>query len=196
MELFLQMQGKDSIPLESHSPSQVRQLLHKVLSVREWSAQERLTPYQRRQLEGCLCRVPTHFYNQVWDVMTRTPGGLRAQGSTLPAKPTLSNMTRSELNFALLVEEMLNNIQQPAYRQVVVELLCIISTILVRNPELSFKDHLDLDILITEAFAMYCKVSFELSIEARAFHVLKTLTRGISYHFDACKSNVLSGFSL
>lgn len=80
-----------------------------------------LTPLQRRQLEGCLCRVPSHFYNRVWDVMTRTPGGLQVQGHNLPAQPTLSNMTRSELNFALLVEEMLNHIQAPAYRQMVVE---------------------------------------------------------------------------
>lgn len=68
-----------------------------------------------------MCRVPTHFYVEVWDVMSRTPQGITVQGSHLPQQPTLSNMTQSELNFALLVEEMLNHIQKPEYRQTVVE---------------------------------------------------------------------------
>jgi len=80
-----------------------------------------LTPLQRRRLEGCLCRVPIHFYVQVWDVMSRTPQGITVQGNHLPQNPTLSNMTQSELNFALLIEEMLNHIQKPEYRQTVVE---------------------------------------------------------------------------
>lgn len=67
----------------------------------------RLTPLQRRQLEGCLCRVPTSFYNQVWDVMTRTPQGIRVLGNVIPQHPTLSNMSRTELTFSLLVEEVL-----------------------------------------------------------------------------------------
>lgn len=81
----------------------------------------RLSPLQRRQLEGCLCRVPSHFYVQVWDVLERTPQGIRTQGHTLPHQPTLTNMTRSELNFGLLVEDILNHIQQPEYRQIIVE---------------------------------------------------------------------------
>lgn len=67
----------------------------------------RLTPLQRRKLEGCLCRVPTSFYNQVWDVMTRTPQGIRVLGNVIPQHPTLSNMSRTELTFALFVEEVL-----------------------------------------------------------------------------------------
>lgn len=67
----------------------------------------RLTTYQRRQLEGCLCRVPKHFYNDVWDVITRTPHGIRVMGNLIPQQPTLSNMTKSEITFSLLVEEVL-----------------------------------------------------------------------------------------
>jgi phosphorylase kinase alpha/beta subunit len=53
--------------------------------------------------------------------MSRTPQGITVQWRNLPQQPTLSNMTQSELNFALLVEEMLNHIQKPEYRQTVVE---------------------------------------------------------------------------
>lgn len=112
--------------------------------------------------------------------MCRTPAGLRVGAYLLPQHPTLSNMTRSELNFALLVEEMLNHISQPEYRQIIVEvnvfkndfkirlnfltsfffqLLNIVSTILVRNPELTFQSQLDLDHLVSEAISMFSKVT-------------------------------------
>lgn len=157
MKLCLQMVYHNPKPLENHSPYEVRLLLFRVLSVREWATREQLTPLQRRQLEGCLCRVPAFFYNQVWDILIRTPQSIRVQGHILPHQPTLSNLTRSELNFALLVEEILNHIQQPEYRQIIVELLCIVSTILHRNPELTFQNQLDLDELVSEAFKMFCK---------------------------------------
>lgn len=80
-------------------------------------------PLLRRKIEGCLCRVPPLFYNLVWDIMVRTPEGIRVQGHVLPQQPTLTNMTRSELNFALLVEEILNHIQQAEYRQIIVEVI-------------------------------------------------------------------------
>lgn len=195
MKLYLQMTS-DSKPLESHSPYQVRQLLHKVLSVREWATQESLTPLQRRRLEGCLCRVPIHFYVQVWDVMSRTPQGITVQGSHLPQHPTLSNMTQSELNFALLVEEMLNHIQKPEYRQTVVELLCIVSTILTRNPELTFQNQLDLDHLVKEAFLLYCKDNKTEKLDDLTpfFSTHYSMTTG--YLARAVVNNVLQGGQL
>ncbi|KAF4522804.1 hypothetical protein B566_EDAN014848 [Ephemera danica] len=143
--------------LEDYSPSELRQLLHKILSVKEWATKEKLPTLAKRRIEGCLCRVPSGFYIQVWDVMKRTPHGLRVQGELLPQQPTLNNMSRSEINFALLVEKKLNRIQRPEYRQIIVELICIVSTILQRNPELTFRHELDLDQLVDEAYLMFCK---------------------------------------
>lgn len=117
-----------------------------------------MTPYKRRQIEGCLARVPEGFYQKVWNVLKKTPAGLVVQGHVLTQQPTLSHMTMSELNFSLLVEDMLFKIHRPEYRQLVVELLCIVNTILLRNPELRFREMLDLDNVITEALAMYMKV--------------------------------------
>lgn len=65
-----------------------------------------MTALHKRQLEGCLCRVPSSFYNQVWDVMMRTPQGIKVMGNVIPQQPTLSNMTRSEITFALIVEQV------------------------------------------------------------------------------------------
>lgn len=63
----------------------------------------------------------------------------------LPAMPTLVNMSRSELSFSLLVEEMLIKIALPEQRQLAVELLVILWTILSRNPEVHFSERLNLD---------------------------------------------------
>lgn len=156
MRLYLNMSGQ-SADLDNLSPFSVRILLQKVLTVGEWANEEKLTVLQRRQLEGCLCRVPNHFYSLVWDVLARTPKGITLQGHLIPTEPTLTSMSRSELAFSLLVEEAFNHITQPERRQLSVELLCIVATILARNPELRFKDILDLDQLLEQAFNMYCK---------------------------------------
>lgn len=165
MKLYLEMKGPESgmdMEIENLSPFQIRQLLMTVLTVSQWSIEDdKLDILRRRQLEGCLCRVPIKFYNLVWDVLDRCAMGIQVQGHHLPAVPTLSNMSRGELQFSLLVEEMLHHIPKSERRQISVELLCIVATILSRNPELKFQQVLDLDILLEDAFSMYCKVSYK-----------------------------------
>jgi phosphorylase kinase alpha/beta subunit len=115
------------------------------------------TTLQRRQLEGCLCRVPSQFYNLVWDVLERTPQGISVQGNHLASESTLTNKSKGELSFAVEVEQLLHKIVEPERRQTVVELLCIVATILSRNPELRFKQVLNLDLLLNDSYTMYCK---------------------------------------
>lgn len=156
MRLYLKMSGQET-EMDNLSPFSIRILLQRILTVSEWATEEKLTVLQRRQLEGCLCRVPNQFYSLVWDVLARTPRGISLEGHLIPTEPTLTSMSRSELAFSLLVEETFNHIIQPERRQLSVELLCIVATILARNPELRFKDILDLDDLLEEAYSMYCK---------------------------------------
>jgi len=118
----------------------------------------RLSVYQRRQIEGCLCRVPSHFYAKVWHVLRKTPGGIIIARKTLPQMPTLNHMTLSELNFALKVEQLLHSIEHPEYIQIVIELLCVVATILQRNPELTFRGSLDVDKMVESAYRMFQKV--------------------------------------
>ncbi|XP_074695283.1 phosphorylase b kinase regulatory subunit beta isoform X3 [Strix aluco] len=139
------MPAKD---LYQMSPSEVKQLLLDILQPqpqgRGW--------LNRRQIDGCLNRTPAGFYDRVWQILERTPNGLIVAGKFLPQQPTLSDMTMYEMNFSLLVEDMLQNIDQPEYRQIIVELLMVISVILERNPELEFQDKVDLDKVVQEAF--------------------------------------------
>lgn len=191
MRQYLIMRNRPAEELENLSPSEIRQLLFKVLSVREWASEETITPLQRRKLEGCWCRVPIHFYEQVWDIMTRTPNGIWIQGCMFPHHSALVNMTRSELNFALLIEETLTHIKEPEYRQIIVELLCIVSTILQRNPELIFQEHLDLDNLVHEAFEMFCKDNNESLNQDIKLFIAKKQSITTSYLARAVVNSVL-----
>ncbi|XP_073320174.1 phosphorylase b kinase regulatory subunit beta isoform X2 [Pagrus major] len=150
MKHELKIRAGDMPPQDIHqlSPSDIKQLLLDVLqpqhSARSW--------LNRRQIDGSLNRTPLGFYDRVWQILERTPNGIMVAGTHLPQQPTLSDMTMYEMNFSLLVEDTLKNIVLPEYRQIIVELLMVVSIVLERNPELEFSDKVDLDGLVKEAF--------------------------------------------
>jgi len=75
-------------------------------------------------------------------------------------------MTPEELKFALLVENVLNNIPQPEYRQLVVEAL-IVLTLLADAPNVRFlSDNLNVDAIVLKANDLFYddEVSSRLSI--------------------------------
>ncbi|XP_063044513.1 phosphorylase b kinase regulatory subunit beta isoform X1 [Engraulis encrasicolus] len=131
------------------SPSDIKQLLMDVLQSQHTSR----SWLHRRQIDGSLNRTPPGFYDRVWQILERTHGGIMVAGDNLPQQPTLSDMTMYEMNFSLLVEDMLRNIVLPEYRQIIVELLMVVSIVLERNPELEFQETVDLDRLVKEAFS-------------------------------------------
>ncbi|ESP02603.1 hypothetical protein LOTGIDRAFT_224755 [Lottia gigantea] len=138
------------------SPHSIKILLHTVLTINVDDADYR-TPLQKRQLDGALNRVPKDFYDRVWQILERTPGGIKVAGYLLPKQPTLSDMTMYELNFSLLVEQMLSKIIDPSYRQIMVEAFMVLSTVLERNSELNFLQSVNMDKIIQEAFDEFQK---------------------------------------
>ncbi|XP_007540285.1 phosphorylase b kinase regulatory subunit beta isoform X3 [Poecilia formosa] len=150
MKHELKIRAGDLAPQDIYqlSPSDIKQLLLDVLqpqhTARSW--------LNRRQIDGSLNRTPLGFYDRVWQILERTPNGIVVGGTHLPQQPTLSDMTMYEMNFSLLVEDTLKNIDLPEYRQIIVELLMVVAVVLERNPELEFGDKVDLDSLVKEAF--------------------------------------------
>ncbi|XP_017314037.1 phosphorylase b kinase regulatory subunit beta isoform X3 [Ictalurus punctatus] len=150
MKHELKIRAGDMPPQDIYqmSPSDVKQLLLDVLQPqqtgRAW--------LNRRQIDGSLNRTPLGFYDRVWQILERTSNGIMVGGLHLPQQPTLSDMTMYEMNFSLLVEDTLKNIVLPEYRQIIVELLMVVSLVLERNPELEFQEKVDLDRLVREAF--------------------------------------------
>ncbi|XP_071814246.1 phosphorylase b kinase regulatory subunit beta-like isoform X2 [Apostichopus japonicus] len=152
MELRHSWRMKDLI--HSLPPSQLTQLLTFVLEVNMADLDDR-TWLQKRQFMGALNKCPAGFYDKVWMILGRTPGGFIIANQYLPQQPTLSDMTKTDLNFALKIEEMFCRIAHSEYRQVIVELLFVVATILGRNPELQFQHTVNMDSLVHEAFNLF-----------------------------------------
>ncbi|XP_054626081.1 phosphorylase b kinase regulatory subunit beta isoform X3 [Dunckerocampus dactyliophorus] len=165
MKQELKIRAGDMSPQDIYqlSPSDIKQLLLDVLQPqhtgRSW--------LHRRQIDGSLNRTPLGFYDRVWQILERTPDGILVAGTHLPQQPTLSDMTMYEMNFSLLVEDTLKSIVLPEYRQVVVELLMVVSIVLERNPELEFSNKVDLDGLVKEAFADFQRDGSRLESEEK-----------------------------
>lgn len=85
---------------------------------------------RRRTLDGSLNRVPIKFYSQIWKTLEKCQG-IQIYGYTLNQSLT-REMTEEELKFALLVEEALNRIPEPEYRQIIVE-ACMLLTLLAQQ---------------------------------------------------------------
>jgi phosphorylase kinase alpha/beta subunit len=111
--------------------------------------------WQQRQCDGALNRVPQGFYPKVWQVMQHCKGLVIGdkldRRNRLDSEVLLAEMTPGEKNFALCVEHLLNNIQAPEYRQVNIEALVELATIVERNPELQIEEYIVLDVLIGHA---------------------------------------------
>ncbi|XP_046897214.1 phosphorylase b kinase regulatory subunit beta isoform X1 [Hypomesus transpacificus] len=160
MKHELEIRAGDMPPQDIYqmSPSDIKQLLLDVLQPQ----QTRRCWLHRRQIDGSLNRTPLGFYDRVWQILERTPNGILVAGLHLPQQPTLSDMTMYEMNFSLLVEDTLKNIVLPEYRQIIVELLMVVSIVLERNPELEFQEEVDLDSLVKDAFSDFQKDSNRL----------------------------------
>ncbi|KAK7067442.1 hypothetical protein SK128_000489, partial [Halocaridina rubra] len=152
-----------------------------------------LTPQQIRMIDGCLGRTPKRFYEKVWNILLKTPQGVCLHDTLLPQQPTISEMSPGELNFALCVENLLNRIQHPEYRQIVVELLSVIATILERNPELKFPQQLNLDHIVQDAFKIFLKdLKREMTNDMSSFYNASTVAT-TSYLARAVVNAMLSG---
>ncbi|XP_052222503.1 phosphorylase b kinase regulatory subunit beta-like isoform X2 [Dreissena polymorpha] len=199
MEMELE-QEEESVSVTSLSPYQVKQLLMSIINVHQSDDYEVRSPLQRRQLDGALSRVPKDFYERVWEILERTPGGIKVAGYLLPQQPTLSDMTMQELNFSLLVEQMLSKIIDPAYRQLMVEAFMVVSTILQRNPELVFHQSVNMDKTIQDAFEEFQKDKNRLEGHEKQddmklfFNTLPNVKHGTtSYIIKAVVKNLLDG---
>lgn len=153
-------QREGNCNLYSMSPSAIKKLLYTILdrkpSEGSYYSNDRSIMWNR-QLDGYLNRVPREFFERVWHILERTPPGIKLSGYILPQQPTLSDMTQYELNFSLLVDQMLSKIKDPTYRQLIVETIVIVDSVLSRNPELSFQKPIELDLIFMDAILMFTR---------------------------------------
>lgn len=161
IELYLSfLSPGESCQIENLPPSTIRKLLIQVLEVtsneEKSKTKSNLTSFQVNSLNGCLTRVPANFYPSVFFILQRCPGGLTFNHH-LPQLPTIKLMDPKELSFFHQVESYFARYSVPHYIYLIIRALTILATVLKRNPELTFKEELKVEIIIKDAVLLFLK---------------------------------------
>jgi phosphorylase kinase alpha/beta subunit len=108
-----------------------------------------------RQREGSISRIPSGFYNAVWELLKHCQGIVIGdkleRRNRLESHVLLSEMTAGESNFAMRIEHLLNKIPSPEYRQLSIEAMMALHQLSEENPDLRVQDYLVLDVIIGHA---------------------------------------------
>ncbi|WP_218082322.1 glycoside hydrolase family 15 protein [Anthocerotibacter panamensis] len=111
--------------------------------------------FKKRQRDGTLNRVPRGFYPKVWLLLRHCRGLIIGdkleRRNRLDSELILAQMTPGEGDFALWVEHLLNKIAAPQYRQVNIEALMTLASLVESNPGLLIADYIVMDVLIGHA---------------------------------------------
>jgi phosphorylase kinase alpha/beta subunit len=110
---------------------------------------------QWREQQGVMPRLPENFYENLWSLFRQCKGvvvGDRFDSrSRLDSSSVLDSMTSGEPQFALIIEQLLNKMQSPSYRQMTIEALSAIMAIAESNPDLRLDDYLIVEVIIAHA---------------------------------------------
>lgn len=83
MQIEKEQEEGCQIDLHSVSPSDIKDMLLNIL-VQNLYELDFKTPLQQRQIDGALNRVPKDFYDRVWEILEKTPNGIKVAGYHLP----------------------------------------------------------------------------------------------------------------
>ncbi|MGY6274414.1 glycoside hydrolase family 15 protein [Methylomonas sp. MgM2] len=111
--------------------------------------------YAWREQQGSVGRESEAFYSGVWELLHHCNGLLIGEKYNskrrIDSEVMLAHMTAGEQSFKIHIGHILNKIQAPVYRQLSVEALLALASIVRNNPDIYIKDTLVIDILIGHA---------------------------------------------
>ena len=111
--------------------------------------------YAWREQQGSVGRENNAFFSCVWDILHHCNGLVIGEKlnskNRLDSETTLAQMTAGEQSFKLHVSHLLNKIQAPVYRQLTVETLKAIASVLRENTAVHIEDTLVVDIILGHA---------------------------------------------
>ena len=122
-----------------------------------------------REHQGVVGRLPESFFSGVWALLQHCNGIVIGdklnRKRRLVSSEILAAMTPGEPNFALRVEDLLNKIQAPIYRQLTIEALNTLMVLWQSNPELHIGDDLVLDVIIGHAVRLHWQHQFPGAVD-------------------------------
>lgn len=111
--------------------------------------------YAWREQQGSVGRESEAFYSGVWQLLHHCKGLMIGEKYNskrrIDSDVMLAHMTAGEQSFRLHINHILNKIQAPVYRQLSVEALLALASIVHTNSDLYIDDTLVIDILIGHA---------------------------------------------
>jgi phosphorylase kinase alpha/beta subunit len=111
--------------------------------------------YAWREQQGSVGRENEAFFSGIWDLLHHCKGLMIGEKYNskrrIDSEIMLAQMTAGEQSFRLHINHVLNKIQAPVYRQLSVEALRALASIVRDNPDLYIDDTLVTDILIGHA---------------------------------------------
>ena len=111
-----------------------------------------------RKSTGTINRESDEFYHSVWRILEHASGIIIGdkldRRNRLTSSLILSDMTPGDKAFALRIENLLNKISAPEYRQLTVEVLKLVADFTDQNPTLEIEDNIVCDVIIGHAVRM------------------------------------------
>lgn len=108
-----------------------------------------------REMSGAITRVPEGFHARVWELLHHCNGLVIADQfdvrNRLDSRLLRADSTRSEIGFALLVDDLLHKIQAPDYRQLTIEAVAVLTDLCAANPDLQVDGLFVVDVVIGSA---------------------------------------------
>jgi len=107
-----------------------------------------------RVLEGMISRVSNDFYKNIWHLLRQCNGLVIGDKYSLQSRigsELTLDSTAGEQSFAHRVDDLLQSIEAPEYRQLNIELIESLSKLSKQMPDLHIKNDLVLDVLIGHA---------------------------------------------
>ncbi|KAL3312556.1 Phosphorylase b kinase regulatory subunit alpha [Cichlidogyrus casuarinus] len=110
---------------------------------------------RRRKIDGALNRCPPGFYERIYLLLERV-NGLKLGDSVIHQSLT-KEMTRGEIKFALKVENCINCITTPEYRQLCVEAMMVLGTMISHDTDRVIELHciICVDDLVAHAHRLF-----------------------------------------
>lgn len=108
-----------------------------------------------RQHQGILDRRSEDFLTNIWLILEHAPGLVIGNSldkrNRIDSALVLSDMTKGETAFALLIEHMLNKVQAAEYRQLSIESLNVLASFFQQNPTIKIDGAIIVDVIIGHA---------------------------------------------
>ena len=127
-----------------------------------------------REMTGVMTRVPADFHARVWELLRHCRGLVIGDvldvRNVLDSALFLADTTAAEHGFALHVDDLLNKITEPAYRQLSIEALLAASAFCHANADLVIEGQLVIDVLLRTAVQLAADASDDESGAWLAFY--------------------------